>query len=590
MGIADIMESLERTVRNFKLVEQIGTGGMGVIYRAIQTTLDRPVAFKELHPHLAKDAEFIRRFEREAKTAATLQHENIVHVIDFGKEGESYFIAMEFVDGGDLKQMLAHEPKLLLPVAVTFALDILKGLEHAHARGIVHRDLKPANLMVTREGCAKIADFSVAQAQTMSSVTMTGAMMGTPAYMSPEQIGGRPLDARTDLFSMGVILFDVLAGRRPFEGDTYPAVITNLLTVVPPPLHQIDPLVPESIARVVRKALEKDADRRYQTASDFARELENAAREEKIEISRALVAEFLKDPKGYPATVRRRQAKEAFQQGLFLMNQGLTRIDDAIRALEKVVHLEPTNAEARKHLELLRQRKGSGPKKKPEGRTPAPPPAVPSPPAPATQSPAGTQWRWIAGAAAGAGMVLAGIFGLDLVQGSRTTAATVANATRVAVAPPAAATPVVAPPADTTPETAASAFPLATAPLPAASPADPPPIASPTAAAARETPTKPAVRARPTPTVKVALAPPRTETPAEPIADAFLKIVVVPNVAADLYVDEEYVAKAPLKSSLRITTGKHLLTVSSPGFAEYSAEIQVKPGANPEHRVTLTPR
>ncbi|HVO29748.1 MAG TPA: serine/threonine-protein kinase, partial [bacterium] len=265
---------MERTVRNFRLLEQIGTGGMGVIYRAVQLTLDRQVALKEMHPHLAKDEEFLRRFEREAKTAATLQHENIVSVIDFGEDGGSYFLALEFVDGADLKVLLAKDPKVVLPVALAVMVDVLKGLEHAHARGIVHRDIKPANIMVTKDGVAKIADFSIAQAQTMPSMTVTGATLGTPAYMSPEQAaGGRPVDARTDLFSAGVILFEMLSGKRPFEGDTYASIISQLLTVTPPDLHEIDPVVPASITRVVKRALEKDPDRRYQSAADFRRDL-----------------------------------------------------------------------------------------------------------------------------------------------------------------------------------------------------------------------------------------------------------------------------------------------------------------------------
>ncbi len=306
----------ERRVRNFRLVREIGTGGMGTIWRAIQEPLERPVALKELHPHLAKDPDFLRRFEREAQAAAAIHHENVVSVIDFGREGDACFLALELVDGPDLSTVLGSsagasdvERRVPLPIALSIATDILRGLATAHARGVVHRDIKPANVLLSKEGVAKIADFSVALVQASGSLTTTGTTLGTPAYMSPEQAGGgRALDARSDLFSVGVLLWEMLAGAKPFDGDTYAAIVGRVLTYEPRDLDQVDRLVPARVSRAVRRALEKDAQRRWASADELRRELEDAARDAGIPVSRAQVAEWIVNAPGFQREFRRRQA------------------------------------------------------------------------------------------------------------------------------------------------------------------------------------------------------------------------------------------------------------------------------------------
>ena len=289
------------TLRTFELLEQIGAGTTGRVFRARQTTLDRTVAVKLLHPHLANDDELVRSFEHEAKTAATLQQENIVAVIDFGRQGDEYLLAMEYVDGVDLKGLIAQAGRIPLPVAMSVAIDALRGLAHAHFRGVVHRDIKPANIMVSRAGIAKIADFSTAKLMTGDN-----ELSGSPAYMSPEQAQGLTVDARSDLFSLGVALHEMLAGAQPFRGADVPAVLQSLVTTTPPDLHEVDRAIPESVARVVRRALEKDPKNRYAQATDFLRDLEQVCRDEHVVTGRVFVVDFVRNPGSF-----RERAKEA---------------------------------------------------------------------------------------------------------------------------------------------------------------------------------------------------------------------------------------------------------------------------------------
>ncbi len=342
---------MSRTIRNFRLVEQIGAGGVGIVWKAIQTTLDRPVAVKELHPNLAKDVDFIRRFEREAKAAAALTHESLVGVIDFGQEGDTYFLALEYVDGFDLRTLLERlgtNQRVSLAIAISLLAPILHGLEHAHEKRIVHRDVKPGNILVAKSGVVKLGDFSAAFGGSLPAVSVTGQTLGTPAYMSPEQAeGGRALDGRSDVFAVGVILWELIAGRRPFEGDSYGSVIAQIVTRDPPDLATVDPTVPESIVRIARKALQKDRDRRYAKAGDFARDLEQAAKELGLEIGREIVREWARDPESWEGAVRRKRAAELVARGRYLMNQGAAKGEEAQSVLKQAIDLDPANESAR---------------------------------------------------------------------------------------------------------------------------------------------------------------------------------------------------------------------------------------------------
>ena len=279
---------LGRTVSHYRIVRQLGAGGMGVVYEAEDTRLKRNIAVKFLSAQLAQDAPMLERFEREARAASALNHPGIctVHEIDQA-EGQS-FIVMELVDGESLSSVMAGGP-MEIGRLLDYGIQIADALESAHGKGIVHRDLKPMNMMVTSRGQVKILDFGLAKfdradspnAETVSptapprrgELTAAGTVFGTIHYMSPEQARGLPTDARTDLFSLGAILYQMAAGDRPFEGDTEAVVFEAILNREPRPLAEANPAMPPGLAPILEKALEKDRSLRYQTATDLKTDL-----------------------------------------------------------------------------------------------------------------------------------------------------------------------------------------------------------------------------------------------------------------------------------------------------------------------------
>jgi len=265
----------ERTVSHYRILERVGSGTMGVVYKAQDDRLGRLVALKFLPEHLGEREENKRRFIQEARSTSSLDHENLCTVYDIGEtEDGQIFIAMPFYDGETLKEKLARGP---LPVndALDIAMQLAEGLAEAHAHGIVHRDLKPANVMVTRGGKVKIVDFGLAKLLDEVSHTKTGATLGTVAYMSPEQAKGTQVDGRTDIWALGVVLYEMLTGSRPFGGDNQPAMLYSILNRKPTPASEVAK-IPASLDGILEKALEKDLDRRYASASEMLSDLRSA--------------------------------------------------------------------------------------------------------------------------------------------------------------------------------------------------------------------------------------------------------------------------------------------------------------------------
>ncbi|HZB44914.1 MAG TPA: protein kinase, partial [Pyrinomonadaceae bacterium] len=283
-------EASPNMVGRYRIVSLIGAGGMGEVYLARDTRLGRPVALKLLPARFTDDEERVRRFEREARAASALNHPNIITIYDIGAHEGAHYIATEFVDGRTLKQHAA-EARPDPGEALGLALQIADALAAAHEAGIVHRDVKPENVMVRRDGYVKVLDFGLAKlteravsegdpvGQSATALTETGAVMGTYAYMSPEQALGREVDSRSDIFSLGVVLYELVAGRHPFRGATAAATFDAILNREPPPLeHASAELMPE-LEHVVARALEKDRELRYQTASDLRAELKRLRRD-----------------------------------------------------------------------------------------------------------------------------------------------------------------------------------------------------------------------------------------------------------------------------------------------------------------------
>jgi serine/threonine-protein kinase len=264
-----------QTVGRYEIVDELGRGAMGVVYRAKDPTIGRTVALKTLRldVHGLDAGEMVRRFQNEARAAGLLNHPNIVTIYDAGEQDGIFYIAMELIEGTTLHELLHGKRILAADEVVHLAYEICKGLDYAHSHGIVHRDVKPANIMITPRGAVKIMDFGIAKAG--GSMTSTGQVLGTPNYMSPEQVKGRPLDGRSDIFSLGVILYEALTGEKPFSGQNVTTIIYKIVNESPIPPRELDVTIHPGLSNAVTKALAKSPDERYQSAAELGQDLED---------------------------------------------------------------------------------------------------------------------------------------------------------------------------------------------------------------------------------------------------------------------------------------------------------------------------
>ena len=265
----------------YVIQSEIGRGAMGVVYKALDSVLERPVAVKTVNITLEREYadKYEKRFYQEAKSAGILNHPNIVTIHDVGKAGDVVFMAMEYIEGVELKTLIGEGRPLRLPQAVSIAAQVAEGLAFAHQRGVVHRDIKPANIMVVANGPVKITDFGIARMRGTGDLTQTGMLLGSPKYMSPEQVIGKRADHRSDIFSLGVILYEMLVGAAPFNGENVTALMYQIVNFVPPVPSSLNNAVPELLDYIVAKSIAKPLEERYQDAAELARDLRECERQ-----------------------------------------------------------------------------------------------------------------------------------------------------------------------------------------------------------------------------------------------------------------------------------------------------------------------
>lgn len=274
----DVLQSDTLLNDRYRVLEPVGEGGMATVYRAVDTRLGRTVAVKVLHPEYARDRAFLQRFQQEAEFAASLgAHPNIVDIYDIGQDGDLHYIVMEFVEGSMLKDLILQKRRFTVPEAFAIGQQVASALDFAHKRGLIHRDVKPQNILITPDGLAKVTDFGIARSVTTSQLTRTGMVIGTVHYFSPEQAQGAPIGPQSDIYSLGIILYEMLTGHLPFDAENAVGVAMQHVHSDPPSPWDYNPDLPARAVSVVMRALEKDPEERYRDAAEFAGALASQA-------------------------------------------------------------------------------------------------------------------------------------------------------------------------------------------------------------------------------------------------------------------------------------------------------------------------
>lgn len=362
----------------YEILSELGSGGMATVYKAIQKSLDRTVAIKELKKSYHTDVQIVQRFEREAKMSASFQHENIVHIYDYWKKPD-YCIVMEYVDGTNLAEVIEKTGPLPVDVGVMIAIQVSSALDYAHMRGLIHRDIKPSNIMIKRNGEVKLMDFGIAHTKTLQALTQPGTFLGTPAYMSPEQILGQGLNVQSDIFSFGIVLYEMFTGAKPFEDEENRSVTAKILKDKPIPPRRLNKNIPRRLQKIIKKCMHKKPERRYPSVLELAKALgRNLAGKTNKSASLRRISDYLiasnvfeSPPEGETVVVTNVPGRSVFRK--IILAAGITLLASITVAawyLWRVgdMPLVPLQPAEQQHVAPL--------------STPAPPPATQAPPTP----------------------------------------------------------------------------------------------------------------------------------------------------------------------------------------------------------------
>jgi hypothetical protein len=341
----------------YEILEQVGQGGMAVVYRGLDRSLHRQVAVKVLHGHLAQHPEARERFAREARAVAKLRHENILEIFDFaGEDAQASYIVAEFIDGPTLTELIADHPPRYPEIGAMIAAQVCRALAHAHSLGILHRDVKPENIMIRADGVVKLTDFGIAQMLDMQRMTLTGQLLGSPAYMSPEHLEGKPLDFRTDIFAVGVVLYQLVVGDLPFRGRNPHELLKRIAEGVYRDPRQANPLVGNELGRIIDRALARAKEDRYPDVTEMLAALERYLENSGIRDCREELARYFDAPVPYELALRARILDALSRRG-----RELLAVDQvtALDLFNRVLTLDPDNREILGLVEQLsRKRRG----------------------------------------------------------------------------------------------------------------------------------------------------------------------------------------------------------------------------------------
>ena len=348
-----------RTLTRYKLLEEVGHGGMAVVYKGLDTTLNREVAVKVLHPHLANVEESRARLQREAHAVAKLRHENILEIFDYsGPDSPESYIVTEFIHGRTLKNFLNDHPLPFPEVAEMIASEVARALEHAHGLGVIHRDIKPENVMIRDDGMVKLMDFGIAQIVDKERMTVTGQLLGSPAYMAPEHVEGKPLDFRTDVFAVGILLYQLATGQLPFRGKNPHEVLKRIAECRYAPPDMVNPMVGARLSRVIVRALKREPVERFPDVAPLRAELLEDLEDAGVDDPRKELAKFFADPTGWAKSFKPLLVQSLAKRGRALESKGRTAA--ALELWSRALALEPKSSELRALVDGVARRRRAG--------------------------------------------------------------------------------------------------------------------------------------------------------------------------------------------------------------------------------------